>query len=340
MIWLALRRHRTTLLIATGLTVALGIWMALVSHWYDTAPVTTYRLPNGAVGHYQNLYQGLAIFRLPYQVDAINLVLLAFPCVLGLLLGVPLVAGELDDRTNRLVWTQQISRTRWLTTKWWVVGFPLVVLVAILTVVAQWWAHHVGANGISAIFGPEFYGASGKMQPEVFSATGVVPLAYTVFAFALGTALGALLRRVSWAIVATLVVYAAVSLFMITTIRPDLAPQTFVPFSQTGGDESRLFTAPQDAAPWFLGAGFQFVSGSDHPTDRSATQVGLECQKENPVLPAGYLTCLARHHDQDGQFYQAASNYWLLQWRESLIYVVAGAILLVTSLVLVRRWRA
>ena len=340
MIWLAFRRHRTNLLIASGLTVALGTCMALVSHWYDTAPVTTYRLPNGAVEHYQNVYQGPAIFQLHYQVDAINLLLLAFPCALGLLLGVPLVAAELDDRTNRLAWTQRISRTRWLSTKWWVVGLPLVALGAILAVVAQWWAHHVGASGIGAVFGPEFFSGSGRMQPEVFLVTGLVPVACTVFAFSLGTALGALLRRVSWSIVATLLVYAAASLFMATTIRPDLAPQTFVPFSQTGGGVSTFSASSQDAAPWFLGSGFQFVSGSDHPTDRSATQVGLECQKENPVLPAGYLTCLARHHDQDGEFFQTATNYWLVQWRESLIFVVTAAILLATSLVLVRRWRA
>jgi hypothetical protein len=161
-----------------------------------------------------------------------------------------------------------------------------------------------------------------------------------VFAFSLGTALGALLRRVSWSIVATVVVYAAVSLVMATTIRPVLAPQTFVPFSRDGGGVSMFSSSSDHTAPWFLGSGFQFVSGSDHPTDRSATQVGLECQKENPVLPAGYLTCLARHHDQDGQFYQPARNYWTIQWRESLIDVLAAAFLLASSLVLVRRWRA
>jgi hypothetical protein len=53
-----------------------------------------------------------------------------------------------------------------------------------------------------------------------------------------------------------------------------------------------------------------------------------------------YFTCLSRHRVQEGEFFQSAANYWTLQWREALIYVVACAALLVTSLVLVRRWRA
>ena len=339
MIWLAFRRHRTNLAVAGGMTVALIVWMALVGHWYDTAPVTTYREAGGAVGHLRNLYQGAAIFRLPYQAKAINLLLLAFPCILGVLLGVPLVAAELDDHTNRLAWTQQISRTRWLSTKWWVVGLPLVVLSTLVVLTAQWWFHHVGATDLSANIGSELFdGASGRMQPEAFSVTGVVPLAYTAFAFSLGTSLGALLRRVSWSIVATLVAYAAVSLFMATTIRPELAPQTFVAYSLNGSNFSPSLVSSANGPPWDLGSGYRFVDGSGQGSGRSATQIGTACETGGP--PTVYFTCLSRHRVQEGEFFQSAANYWTLQWREALIYVVACAALLVTSLVLVRRWRA
>ena len=220
------------------------------------------------------------------------------------------------------------------------VGLPLVVLSVILTLVAQWWSHHVGASGIGAILGPGLFSGSGRMQPEVFSVTGIVPIAYTVFAFSLGAALGALLRRVTWSIVGALLMYAAVSLVMVTTIRPNLAPQAFVPFSSNGGSFSTLTVSSGGGAPWYLGSGYQFVDGSDHPGHMSAAQVGLTCEKENPILPTGYIACLSHNHVQEGEFYQLATNYWSIQWRESLIYVATAAVLLVTGLVLVRRWRA
>ena len=62
---------------------------------------------------------------------------------MGMVFGAPVVASELEHSTNRLVWTQSVSRTRWLLTKWAVVLAPLVVFITILTVVAQWWTGHV-----------------------------------------------------------------------------------------------------------------------------------------------------------------------------------------------------
>jgi len=57
-------------------------------------------------------------------------------------------------------------------------------------------------------------------------------------------------------------------------------------------------------------------------------------------LTTGYFTCLADNDLQSGQFYQPASNYWTLQWKESAIYAMASAFLLAIGLWLVRRWRA
>ena len=340
MIWLSFRRHRTNLIVALVLTVALCGWMALVAHWFDTAPVMAFREPGGAIESYRNFYQGSTIFRLPYQADAIEFCLLAFPCLLGVLFGVPLVAGELDDHTNRLAWTQRISRTRWLSTKWWVVGLPVIVLTVIVALVAQWWFHHVLTQGPGSFLESLMSGGGGRMEPDQFSVTGLVPVACTVFAFSLGTAIGALVRRVSWSIVGTLVVYAVVSLVMVTTIRPVLAPQTFVPFTLNGDGTSALAVPSVGGPPWYIGEGYRFVPGSHHPAGSTAARVGLQCSKENPDLESGYARCLMSHHVQEGQFFQPATNYWVIQWRESMIYVIASALLFALGLWLVRRWRA
>ena len=335
MTWLAFRRHRTGLIIAFGITLALGAWMAFVAHGFDTAPEATYRGVGGYVSHYKFLYQGPTILGLPYQADAINFVLLAFPCALGVLLGVPLVAAELQDRTNRVAWTQRISRTRWLASKWWVVGLPLVILSALVALVTQWWSHHVVISGIGLHLGPVYIGMSSRMQPEMFSTTGAVPVAYALFAFALGAAFGALVRRVSWAIVGTVVVYTVVSLVMATTVRPDLAPKTFVDYSATANSTAILNLPRDGGAPWYIGDGYRFIPGSIQPAGQSAGEIAKHCDAQR----SEYFSCLGRHHIQIGQFFQPASNYWTLQWKESLIYVIASAFLLLFGLWLVRRWR-
>ena len=67
------------------------------------------------------------------------LAMLALPAVVGVFWGAPLVARELETGTHRLVWTQSISRTRWLATKVGLVGLAAVAGAGILTALVTWW---------------------------------------------------------------------------------------------------------------------------------------------------------------------------------------------------------
>ena len=341
MMWLAWRRHRTMLVISAALVAALIGWMALVVHWYDAAPVVHVSGPDSSTYTYRNLTGGYRLFQLSYQIEAIRLLLLMVPCLLGVLLGVPLVAGELSDRTNRLAWTQGISRTRWLTAKWLVLGIPAIAITAVLLVVSDWWTGHAGGLPFGSVFGfvdPGLgIGSTSRIAPVTFSVTGVVPLAYTAFALALGGALGALLRRIPWAVVATILVYGIALFTMVTTVRPVLATQTFVPFGTTlypSGSEGALTRGP---GPWDLGSVARFVPGYLPPAGSpSPDGVVTSC---NDHLDA-YSTCYAAHHVQYGEVFQPASHYWVLQWREAAIYLTAALLLLGVGWWAVRRWRA
>ena len=344
MIWLAWRRHRATLLIAVGLVVALVGWMLLILHWYDAAPLI--RVGDGGATEpaYRNLDGGYRLFQLSYQIEAIRLLLLLMPCLLGVLLGVPLVAGELTDRTNRLAWTQGISRSRWLTTKWLVLGVPLVALAGGLLAVSDWWVTRVGGVAFGSVIGvldPNYgFLDSSHVAPVTFSLTGLVPVAYTVFAVALGCAMGALLRRVPWAAVATVVVYGLAILTMVTSVRPVLAPQTFVSVTDSAG-----FSAVTGERPpaWQIGTVARFVPGYVPPAGSpSAATVVTRCDTFTSLQNtySSDTTCYAVHHVQYGYVFQVASHYWVLQWREALIYLVAALLLLLVSWWAVRRWRA
>ncbi len=168
--------------------------------------------------------------------------LLAFPAMAGALLGVPLVAGELDGRDKPAGLDPGDHPDA-------VVGHQVV----------RWSGSRsscsAGSSPSSPSGGPTTSWRSGagdglfwnslspgnsRIDPQLFSTTGVTPIAYTLFAFALGTALGALLRRVSLAAIGTFVIYGIVALVMVSTIRPILAPQDVHPDPMAHREHCRL----------------------------------------------------------------------------------------------------
>lgn len=351
MIWLSWRRHRFLLVVAALLLIALGIWMALVAHWFTilmNLQEAAFRECRNNLSCQQRFGQSHAVtadfgtFSITRQATAINALLLGVPCLLGVLFGAPMVAREVSGHTNRLAWTQTVSRTRWFSVNWAVTGLSALALVALLTWFESWWYSHVG-------FGSAYlhYLWGGLVSPPVFSASGVVPVAYTLFALSLGAALGAVIRRTSWAVVGTVVAYVAVATIMLVGIRPFLAPHAFI------AGQAGIFGIngnrgiPQRELPWTLGTGYRFTPGAHVHTTDSATQIGLQCLQKapeadgDPLLPITSLDdCLAFGSVQAGTLYMPYRSYWTLQWRESAIYLVLSGGLFWLALWAVRRWRA
>jgi ABC-type transport system involved in multi-copper enzyme maturation permease subunit len=335
MIWLVFRRYRLLFVLITGLVVALGIWMYLLGRAFESDSTSHACLRSNTFGC--DIYAGA--FSITNQATALNVLLLFVPCLFGIVFGVPLVAGELERHTNRLAWTQGISRTKWLVIKWLGVFVVLVLLVSALTLVAQWWAGHTFERATLNLN----YGSQGRIQPEFFPITGVAPVGYTAFAFAVGAAFGAVIRKVSWAIVGTVAAYTAVSLIMVLFIRPSLAPQVFVaspaPQPAQGGVITRA-AIETSFESWNLGSGYRYAPGAPNVPGRSSADVEAQrCQNDNYNY-SPFLKCLADHNLQMGTFYQPSNNYWDLQWRESSILILSTVVLLGIALVAVRRWRA
>ncbi len=351
MIWLVLRRHRVLLSVVALVIIGLGSWMYLLGRDYESSLTSqacrynTFRCPINS-----------GAWSISNQATVLNLLVLFIPCLLGIIFGAPLVAGELERHTNRLAWTQGISRTKWLMLKCLTVLLIIVPVVVALTLVAQWWAgrtyEQLPGLALRDLGGPDglFLGQVGRMQPQFFPTTGFAPVAYTVFAFALGAALGALFRRVSWAIVGTIALYTAVSVVMVLYVRPSLAPQVFVAFSTSPQGNQQVLSNAYKVADeaWDLGFGYRYAPESQQPPHSpSADAAAQRC--EDPPLPSnpaqsglangtGYTACLTAHHVQTGTYYQPNSHYWNLQWRESGILFSSAALLFGATILLVRRW--
>ncbi len=115
MIWLTWRQFRAPALTAAGALAALAVAFAVtgpqLAHLYDTTVATCQaqhdcQIAINAFGSKDNLLQ-----------DLVRLVMLVAPALIGIFWGAPLIARELEAGTQRLAWTQSVTRGRWLAVK-------------------------------------------------------------------------------------------------------------------------------------------------------------------------------------------------------------------------------
>jgi ABC-type transport system involved in multi-copper enzyme maturation permease subunit len=127
---------------------------------------------------------------------------------LGAFLGAPMVSTEFERGTWQWVWTQRISRTRWLAVNLAVVAAIVAAFGAALGAAYTWW------NGpVAEQTGPFTYAGS-------FDNTPLLCAVYSVFAFALGVAMSTLLRRTLAAMGITVAAFLAVRFAIVSWIRP------------------------------------------------------------------------------------------------------------------------
>ncbi len=120
------------------------------------------------------------------------------PFALGIVLGAPLVAREIDGRTAQLVWTLSRSRVRWLISR---VAFVVAVVVVCLGVLA------FTSEIVAALLDPQRNLARDFNFAE---SRGPILVARGFLVLALGVLVGALLGRTLPALLAAILLSAAV----------------------------------------------------------------------------------------------------------------------------------
>ncbi|WP_328884889.1 ABC transporter permease subunit [Streptomyces sp. NBC_00316] len=177
--WLVWRQHRAgfwTLLAATAVTVALLVHQR--ADMLDHLTAHGYGRPDSASDEW---LAGIHPQRLQFVSYGFGFI----PLVLGVFLGAPLLAGDLENGTAKLVASQSVSPSRWLATKLVVSALVVIVCTAALSIAfGRWW-------------GPVKYEATvlGWSDGPAFDNTGPVPVALTLFTVVSGVAIGMLLRR-------------------------------------------------------------------------------------------------------------------------------------------------
>ena len=237
-----------------------------------------------------------------FIIDLVNLSIV-LPLLLGLFWGAPLVAKEFEDGTQDLAWTQSVTRRRWMGTNVMWAIFAAIALGGATSAFVGWWR------------GPEntLYG-----RFSAFDLQGILPVAYCVFAVALGIAAGTWLKRVLPALAVTLGIFVVVRGAIGIFLRPHYLAPVREAFSLIG---SKL-GPPANA--WILGD--HYVDAAGHIVNTNGlSAIPAAC---HAAAFSGSLTnCLATHGYRSLYTFQPDGRYWSFQGIEAAIYLVLASAL-------------
>ena len=165
--------------------------------------------------------------------------------IIGVLVGAPLVAREVEQRTQLASWTQSVSRRRWYVMK-------VTVLAASLAAVGL-------AAGIANARLQRSLGSGGLISSRWvwFFSTNFALVGEILLAFALGVAFGAWLRRTLAA------AGAGIASFLVLLFATGWAVRTLTPTEQTIGP---TFNVP--AGGWGLSQSSSLGSVRYHPASQ------------------------------------------------------------------------
>lgn len=121
------------------------------------------------------------------NLQTIGTALSALPVLVGVFLGAPLVAREVESGTFRFAWTQSTNRTRLLFTSLAMLGFAVAAMAAVLGLLFGGWYTHVYEVVLSPVYS--------DWQSRFFATTWWMLAVWALMALALGTFIGTLIRR-------------------------------------------------------------------------------------------------------------------------------------------------
>ncbi|MFD0199582.1 MULTISPECIES: hypothetical protein [Saccharothrix] len=303
LMWLTWRQHRWAII---GMVVAVVAVVAV-------ALTVAWRIDS--TGDLQAMYSRWRFMNLG------SLVMLA-PMAVGLAIAVfwaaPVLAREYEQRTHLVVWSQDISPTRWLVGKVVLLGVPAVALAVVVGLASSRLIESFNAADRSPI---------SAFEMPAFEVVPVVQAGYAAFGFALGLALGALTRRTVLSMGLALGAFLATRVVVAGVLRPNFqAPLREV---QTYGAYQRSWDGPGDDS-WTVNSGFAGADGQEIPFPSTCADVQdsdayTKCMDDNGVL-------FFRE-------YHPAERLVPFQLVESAIFIVLAAGLLALTFVTVRRAR-
>jgi len=332
MIWLTWRQHRQQALagaIGLGLLALflLATHAGMASTFRSTGLASCLAHPGRDCGSLTQSFD-----QRYHSLQFLAALFLVIPMLVGLFWGAPLVARELEQGTHRLVWTQSVTRRRWFFSKVALVAGGAVIGAAAFAAIVSWWT------------GLFVRADANRFSPGIFDIRGIVPVAYILFALALGVLVGTLIRRTLPAMAVTLGGFIAVRVLVTLFARTHYLAAKMVTAPLSAGRGGFKFGFDDPAGAWILkqvtldragaiaspGVGFDL-------NFLSARCPGLIPRPGALPTQANLASCVHRLGLHFVTTYQPASRYWAFQGIEFGIYVALAAALFLAAGWVVRR---
>ncbi len=312
MIRLAVRQHRLQL----GVTVAAFAFLALILAWTEHE-MSSFLHASGLsaclAAHGGGCDGTSRLFESRYGSWLSDSAYLNFvPMLVGVFWGAPLVARELEQGTHRIAWTQSVSRRRWLLTKLALLLAAAILLAAFFSLLLEWWFRPFAQLG--------FAGGFSRMDLNVFDFQGIVPIAYTLYAFALGTTAGVLIRRTVPAMALTFAAFLPVRLLLQSMRAHFISPLRSI-------HEASVQSPGAARGDWILSSQLVDRFGHAVPDQEMISACPPMLNTSKQAIP----DCMAAHGFRTLDVFQPASRFWTLQGIETAILLAVVAMLLLIA---------
>jgi hypothetical protein len=205
-------------------------------------------------------------------------------------------------------------------------GLVAMAVTEALSLIYAWWADPISkAIRLGNGGGPHVF-SQGEFSSVIFASHGITPLGYAAFAFALGTAVGALTRRALLAMAITLAIFAAVQLAMPLWVRSHLVPPTHTTAAIAAADlaygDLSADVVPGQPSAWIVSSQALNPAGQPVSTIPAACAYppGAPGEKggNSSITPA---QCMQNRGYREAVSYVPTSRYWPLQWIETGVFL-------------------
>lgn len=248
---------------------------------------------------------------------AIGLALSLLPLLVGVFVGAPLVSREFESGTFRFAWTQGVGRTRYIVTKLAVLAVAVLLTAVILGFIFAGTYAHV----YQVVIGADV----SQWQATQFTTTWWMLSAWTLFAFAVGSLFGALIKRTVASMAATVGVIGGLMVAARALLPKMLGigarASSRIPIGTLGVGPINVQAQPNSGIPTGSWVVHSWLTG---PTGRvlstmSTQDISYKIRKLGGSVSTSQW--LSLHHYKFWVAYQPASHFWIVEGATGIVII-------------------